>query len=42
MEQKLLINKLPARTWNRLGVNEASIGFDMTSPDLPDITIVKL
>ena len=35
MEQKLLINKLPARTWNRLGVNEASIGFDMTSPELP-------
>lgn len=35
MEQKLLINKLPARTWNRLGVNETSIGFDMTSPELP-------
>lgn len=26
--EKMTINQLPSRTWNRLGVNEASIDWD--------------
>ena len=35
MEQKILINKLPARTWNRLGVNGTEISFNPAAPELP-------
>ena len=31
--EKLIINKLPTRTWNRLGVNEAAIEWDAASAE---------
>ena len=39
MEQKILINKLPSRTWNRLGVNGTEIAFDPAAPELPAETL---
>ena len=38
--EKLIINKLPTRTWNRLGVNEAAIEWNTADAEkLPEESI---
>ena len=38
--EKLIINKLPTRTWNRLGVNEAAIKWNAAdAAKLPEESI---
>ena len=35
--ENITVNRLPARTWNRLGVNEASLSWDASRETaLPD------